>query len=68
MDTRFERLADLHFAFQHGQDAAKGNFAQVEAEFAAIFGDNAEARAEFDRGVAEQDHRSANSINAQHAQ
>lgn len=48
-----DRRADLHYAFQHGQDAVRGDFAQVLAEFEAKFGQDEQARAEFERGVAD---------------
>lgn len=47
-----DRQADLHYAFQFGQDAVRGNFQEVKAEFAAKFAGDAEALAEFDKGVA----------------
>lgn len=47
-----DRQADLQYAFQFGQDAVRGNFQEVKTEFAAKFAGDAEALAEFDKGVA----------------
>ena len=53
-----DRAADLHYAYQFGQDsitayaeksAAEG--LEIANEFRRKFGDDAEAQAEFDRGV-----------------
>ena len=48
-----ERSVDLYHAYQHGQDAANGD-ATAEPEFNKKFGDDAKAKAEFDRGFREQ--------------
>jgi hypothetical protein len=48
-----DRAADLHFAYQHGEATAKGE-AGVFEQFRRIFGDDAEANAEYQRGLAEQ--------------
>ena len=45
------RQADLHYAFQFGQDFARSGDPAVEAEFRVTFVGDAEAAAEFDRGV-----------------
>lgn len=46
----YGRLADLHFAYQHGQDAAKGDPKSVLCEFESKFGDDKEALDEFFKG------------------
>lgn len=51
-----DRAADLHYAYQHGQDAANGD-ATAQAEFREKFGNDAEAKAEYDRGFREQQGR-----------
>lgn len=51
-----DRAVDLHYAYQHGQDAANGD-ATAEPEFLQKFGNNAEAKAEYDRGFLEQQGR-----------
>lgn len=50
------RAADLHYAYQHGQDAAKGD-ATAEPEFKEKFAGDAEAEREYKRGLAEQQAR-----------
>lgn len=50
-DSVFDRQADLHYAFQFGQDyVRKGNASSVEEEFMRIFSGDAEALAEFEAG------------------
>lgn len=50
-DSVFDRQADLHYAFQFGQDYVReGNAASVEEEFMRIFSGDAEALAEFEAG------------------
>lgn len=56
-----DRQADLHYAFQFGQDAVRGNFQEVVAEFHGKFAGDAEAQAEFDAGVAHERARKATS-------
>lgn len=46
-----DRQADLHYAFQFGQDAAQGDFEQIKSEFEAKFAGDAEARIEFEKGL-----------------
>lgn len=55
-----DRAADLHYAFQFGQDFAReagDPMMQRETKqlFQEKFGNDAEAQAEFDRGVSHQD-------------
>jgi hypothetical protein len=50
------RAADLHWAYQCGQEAAQGD-ASAEAEFKSKCAGDAEAEREFQRGVAEQQDR-----------
>lgn len=50
-DSVFDREADLHYAFQFGQDYVRqGNAASVEEAFMRIFSGDAEALAEFEAG------------------
>lgn len=57
MDTRTpqriaeDRVADLHYAFQFGQDFVRSGDPKVVEEFAAKFAGDTEAKAEYDRGV-----------------
>lgn len=51
-----DRYVDLHYAYQHGQDAANGD-ASAEAEFKKKFPGDAEAKGEYDRGFREQTER-----------
>ena len=51
-NTDMSRAADLHYAYQHGEDAAKGDLT-AEPQFKAIFGDDKEAQLEYQRGYAE---------------
>jgi len=46
----WERQADLHYAYQHGVDAARGD-AKAVAEFKQKFIADAQADAEYQRGV-----------------
>jgi hypothetical protein len=48
--------ADLHYAYQHGQDAAKGD-ASAASDFENRFTGDAEAEAEYQRGFTEQQAR-----------
>ena len=52
-EDQIMRAADLHYAYQHGQDAAKGD-ATAELEFRQKFAGDEEAGREFQRGLAEQ--------------
>lgn len=56
--TKFDflRAADLHLAYQHGEATAKGD-ATSEPEFREKFAGDAEAAAEYQRGLAEQQAR-----------
>lgn len=56
-----ERSVDLYHAYQHGQDAANGD-PTAEPEFIQKFADDAEAKAEFDRGFHEQQGRNKSAI------
>lgn len=47
-----DRQADLHYAFQFGQDAARGNANEIKGEFAAKFVGDLEAQTQFDKGFA----------------
>lgn len=53
---QLNRSADLHYAYQHGQDAAKGD-ASAGSDFKNKFTGDAEAEAEYQRGFAEQQAR-----------
>jgi hypothetical protein len=53
------RQADLHYAFQFGQDFVRTGEASVEQEFQSTFAGDAQAKAEFDRGVAHERARKA---------
>ena len=70
MDTRTpqqiseDRAADLHYAYQFGQDSIKAYVEksadeglEIANEFRQKFGADAEAQAEFDRGVEEEKRR-----------
>lgn len=48
-----DRRADLHYAYQFGEDAATGDFAAVKAEFDAKFYGNADAVVQFNKGVSD---------------
>lgn len=47
-----DRQADLHYAFQFGQDAARGNADAIKIEFATKFAGDSEAQTQFDEGFA----------------
>lgn len=51
------RAADLHYAFQFGQDSVRlpGMESQVKELFALKFADDPEAQAEFEKGVAHEE-------------
>ncbi len=53
------RKADLHYAFQFGQDFVKTSDPKVADEFAVKFAGDTEAQSEFDRGVAHEKARQA---------
>lgn len=55
-DEQILRAADLHWAYQCGEEAAKGD-ATAEAEFKSKCAGDAEAEREFVRGKAEQQAR-----------
>lgn len=63
LPENWERLADLHYAYQHGVDFVRGDVT-AEAEFKEKFAGDAEAEAEYKRGVAEE---SAKQLRASHA-
>lgn len=50
LPENWKRDADLHFAYQHGVDAVRGD-PTAEVEFRAKFAGDAEAEAEYQRGV-----------------
>lgn len=52
----YDRAADLHYAYQHGQAAAKGD-ATAEPDFKQKFRGDDEAGREYQRGFAEQQAR-----------
>lgn len=52
----YMRAADLHMAYQHGEEAAKGD-AKSEPEFKENFAGDAEAEREFQRGWADEQER-----------
>lgn len=45
------RAADLHWAFQLGEEAAEGDTEACKAKLLEVFADDAEAHAEFERGL-----------------
>lgn len=45
-----DRQADLHYAYQFGQDAARNDYSLIRAEFLSKFAGDDEALAEFDKG------------------
>lgn len=53
MKQDWSRKADLHYAYQHGVDAVRGD-TKAEAEFNQKFAGDAEAEAEYRRGVADE--------------
>lgn len=53
------RQADLHYAFQFGQDFVRTEDAAVEQEFKATFAGDTEAKIAFDKGVAHEQARKA---------
>ena len=55
-----DRQADLHYAFQFGQDFAQTGDPKVAEEFTIKFSGDTEAQAEFDKGVAHEKARLAN--------
>lgn len=55
-DEQILRAADLHWAYQCGQEAAQGD-ATAEAEFKSKCADDTEAESEFQRGMVEQQAR-----------
>lgn len=59
------RAADLHYVYQHGEDAAKGD-ATAEPEFKQQYADDAEAVREYQRGFAEQQGRQFGLSNTRH--
>lgn len=65
MDTRTpqriaeDRAADLHYAFQFGQDFVRSGDPKVAEEFTATFAGDTEAKAEYDRGVVHEHARMA---------
>lgn len=50
MGRDWGREADLHFAYQHGVDAVRGDI-KAEAEFKQAFSGDSEAVAEYQRGL-----------------
>lgn len=52
--TSVSRQADLHYAFQFGQDFARTGNPDVADEFAVKFSGDPEALGEFNRGVADE--------------
>lgn len=52
-DDKLNRSADLHYAYQHGQDAAKGDSTAAN-DFKQKFAGDADAQSEYQRGLAEQ--------------
>lgn len=64
-DDQLNRSADLHFAYQHGQDAAKGNSTAAN-DSKRLFAGDAEAESEYQRGFAEQQARQSGIRKAVH--
>jgi len=53
MERDWGREADLHYAYQHGVDAVRGDI-KAEAEFKQTFAGDAEAEAEYQRGLVDE--------------
>jgi len=49
----WDQSADMYLAFQYGQDAAKGDYPAIEAEFLQVFADDEQALERFRAGVAQ---------------
>jgi len=45
-----DRQADLHYAYQFGEDAARNDYQLIKAEFLSKFAGDTEALAQFDKG------------------
>lgn len=45
-----DRKADLHYAYQFGEDAARNDYPLIKAEFLRKFAGDDEALAEFEKG------------------
>jgi hypothetical protein len=54
MDNDFDREADLLYAYQFGQDAAKGNAEKIRAEFLLKFASDTEAEEQYQEGFSNQ--------------
>lgn len=61
----YSRAADLHLAYQHGEDAAKGD-TTAEPEFKQKFPADDDAQREYQRGFAEQSARQLGLANTRH--
>ena len=57
MSKSKDREADLHYAFQFGQGSVHNGNPAVTIEFKNMFGDDAEAQVQFDKGVAHEQAR-----------
>lgn len=53
-DLDMSRAADLHYAYQCGQDAAKNDYHAIRAELASKAADDPESWAQFELGYQEQ--------------
>lgn len=49
----FNRSADLHYAYQFGEDAARSDYQAIRAEFEAKMGHDEEAVRQFEKGFAD---------------
>lgn len=49
--AQMERAADLHWAFQLGEEAAAGDAEACEIKLLEVCADDVEAHAEFERGL-----------------
>lgn len=56
-----DRKADLYYAYQFGQDAARNDYHAIRAEFMGKFPSDAEASSEFDKGYQDELDRQARS-------
>lgn len=48
--AKLDSKADLHYAYQHGQDAWRGDYVAIKADFDAKFDNDPEALAAFNAG------------------
>jgi hypothetical protein len=65
LPENWERQADLHYAYQHGVYFVRGDV-KAEVEFKEKFARDAEAEAEYRRGVAEESAKQMRTLDARH--